>query len=119
MGIGIDAHHATEFDRMLDGTFGIGFAVAHRAAEEGALVLVASSSEAKVAQAKERLAKSAGATVNLSSEESIKSFFDRVEAFDHLVYTAGETPQPTPASNLKTSPAAVEVTEEGRKCNSK
>jgi NAD(P)-dependent dehydrogenase (short-subunit alcohol dehydrogenase family) len=76
---------------IIGGTSGIGLAVAEMAAEEKATVLVASSSQEKVDRAKRRLPASAqGGTVDLTSEESIKSFFSKVGEFDHLVYTAGE-----------------------------
>ena len=53
---------------LLGGTPGIGLAVAHKAAEEGAVVLVAPSSQSRVDRAKERLPKSAErATVDLTS----------------------------------------------------
>jgi NAD(P)-dependent dehydrogenase (short-subunit alcohol dehydrogenase family) len=76
---------------ILGGTSGIGLAVARMAANEGAVVVVASSSKDKVSRTKSLLPPSAeGGTVDLTSEQSIKEFFDKIGEFDHLVYTAGE-----------------------------
>jgi NAD(P)-dependent dehydrogenase (short-subunit alcohol dehydrogenase family) len=76
---------------ILGGTSGIGLAVARKASGEGASVVVASSSRTKVDRATQQLPGSAeGLTIDLTQEESIKSFFAEVRAFDHLVYTAGE-----------------------------
>jgi NAD(P)-dependent dehydrogenase (short-subunit alcohol dehydrogenase family) len=76
---------------ILGGTSGIGLAVAHKAADQGAAVVVASSNEDNVNRAKKLLPDTAeGVTLDLTSEESIKSFFGRIGKFDHLVYTAGE-----------------------------
>jgi NAD(P)-dependent dehydrogenase (short-subunit alcohol dehydrogenase family) len=77
---------------IIGGTSGIGFATAKAAAREGATVIVASSSQARVDRAREALPGSAeGYIVDLRSEESIKSLFERVGDYDHLVYTAGES----------------------------
>jgi NAD(P)-dependent dehydrogenase (short-subunit alcohol dehydrogenase family) len=76
---------------VLGGTSGIGLAVAQKAASAGAAVVIASSSQVKVDRARRQLSGSAeGLTVDLTQEDSIKSFFAKVGAFDHLVYTAGE-----------------------------
>jgi NAD(P)-dependent dehydrogenase (short-subunit alcohol dehydrogenase family) len=79
---------------LLGGTSGFGFATAERAALEGAQVVIASSRMERVKRALERLPDSAeGHTVELTKEEEVKAFFDRVGPFDHLVFTAGETLQ--------------------------
>ena len=76
---------------ILGGTSGIGLAVAKMAANEGAVIVVASSSQDKVSRTKSLLPPSAeGGTLDLTSERSIKEFFDKIGEFDHLVYTAGE-----------------------------
>jgi NAD(P)-dependent dehydrogenase (short-subunit alcohol dehydrogenase family) len=76
---------------VLGGTSGIGLAVARKAAGEGASIVIASSSEAKVDRALQQLSGSiAGLTIDLTQEDSIRSFFAELGAFDHLVYTAGE-----------------------------
>jgi NAD(P)-dependent dehydrogenase (short-subunit alcohol dehydrogenase family) len=76
---------------VLGGTSGIGLAVAQKAVSAGAAVVIASSSQVKIDRAQRQLSGSAeGLTVDLTQEDSIKSFFAKVGAFDHLVYTAGE-----------------------------
>ncbi|MFM0351653.1 SDR family oxidoreductase [Paraburkholderia sp. RL17-347-BIC-D] len=76
---------------ILGGSSGLGFATAKAAADEGALVVIASSSQAKIAKAKENLPSSAeGHVINLLDEASIKAFFGKIGAYDHLVYTAGD-----------------------------
>jgi len=76
---------------VIGGTSGIGFAVAELAQQQGAEVVVVSSSAAKVDKAKSRLqGKATGHAVDLSKEEAIKTLFDQIGAFDHLVYTAGD-----------------------------
>jgi NAD(P)-dependent dehydrogenase (short-subunit alcohol dehydrogenase family) len=76
---------------IIGGTSGIGFATAKAAADEGALVVIASSNEAKIAKAKEKLPSGVeGYVINLLDEGSIKAFFEKIGAYDHLVYTAGD-----------------------------
>jgi NAD(P)-dependent dehydrogenase (short-subunit alcohol dehydrogenase family) len=77
---------------ILGGSSGIGLAIAQAAAEEGAAVVIASSREARVAQALARLPAGAeGHVVDLADEAAVKSFFARLGPFDHLVFTAGES----------------------------
>jgi NAD(P)-dependent dehydrogenase (short-subunit alcohol dehydrogenase family) len=79
---------------ILGGTSGLGFATAEAAAHEGAAVVIASSNRAKVDSAIARLPDgSEGYVVDLSSEEGVRVFFDRIGEFDHLVFTAGEALQ--------------------------
>src|SRR6201985_1257585 len=60
---------------VLGGTSGIGLAVARKAAGEGASIVIASSSQAKVDRALQQLSGSiAGLTIDLTQEDSIKSF---------------------------------------------
>lgn len=76
---------------VLGGSAGIGLATAKAAAGEGAKVIIASSNQQRVDKALEQLpADSLGFAVDLSNEENIKNFFDKIGRFDHLVYTAGE-----------------------------
>ena len=76
---------------ILGGTSGIGFATAQLAAREGAAVVIASSNAARVEAALARLPRgSEGRCVDLGSEPSISAFFERLGAFDHLAFTAGE-----------------------------
>jgi NAD(P)-dependent dehydrogenase (short-subunit alcohol dehydrogenase family) len=93
---------------VLGGTSGIGLAVAEAAAAEGAHVVVASSSAARVAEALASLPAGAeGRALDLGDEKAVASFFAATGAFDHLVYTAGEA--------LKLAPLADTDTEEGRR----
>ena len=79
---------------VLGGTSGIGLAVAKAAAAQGASVVVASSRKTSVDRALGALPPtSEGHVVDLAAEDAIKVFFDRVGAFDHLVFTAGENMQ--------------------------
>jgi NAD(P)-dependent dehydrogenase (short-subunit alcohol dehydrogenase family) len=77
---------------LLGGTSGIGFATAEMAAREGAAIIVASSRRESVDRAVSRLPEGTeGDALDLSNEEQVQAFFDRIGAFDHLVFTAGET----------------------------
>jgi NAD(P)-dependent dehydrogenase (short-subunit alcohol dehydrogenase family) len=74
------------------GTSGIGFAVAEAAANLGAEVIIASSKPERVAHALERLPQGThGEPVDFTDGAQAQAFFARVGAFDHLVYTAGES----------------------------
>ncbi|MFC8968549.1 SDR family oxidoreductase [Streptomyces sp. NPDC057094] len=77
---------------VIGGTAGIGFAVAEAAAREGAEVVVASRRRESVEAALKRLPAGAeGEVLDATDEEAVREFFGRVGAFDHLVYTAGES----------------------------
>ena len=79
---------------ILGGTSGIGLATAKAAQRECAVVAVASSRQERVDTALASLDKGAeGHVVDLSDEAQVRKFFEHVGAFDHLVYTAGETLQ--------------------------
>jgi NAD(P)-dependent dehydrogenase (short-subunit alcohol dehydrogenase family) len=74
------------------GTSGIGLAVAQAAARAGAEVTIASSNLRRVQDAVELLPKGTrGEAVDFTDEARVGAFFERVGAFDHLVYTAGES----------------------------
>jgi NAD(P)-dependent dehydrogenase (short-subunit alcohol dehydrogenase family) len=77
---------------VLGGTSGIGFATAQAAQRKGAVVAVASSRQERVDRALASLDRGAeGHVVDLSDEAQVRRFFEHFGAFDHLVYTAGET----------------------------
>lgn len=79
---------------VLGGTSGIGLAVAQAAAKDGATVTVASSRKDSVDRALKALpAGSEGYALNLTDEAQVKSLFERIGDFDHLVFTAGESLQ--------------------------
>lgn len=77
---------------ILGGSSGLGLATAIALAEEGANVIIVSSNQSRIDEALTKLPKNAtGYSVDLSKEESIKSFFGQIDNYDHLVYTAGES----------------------------
>jgi NAD(P)-dependent dehydrogenase (short-subunit alcohol dehydrogenase family) len=58
------------------------------------VVIVASSRKERVDGAAARLPEGAeGHVLDLTSEEQVRTFFDRVGELDNLVFTAGETLQ--------------------------
>jgi len=76
---------------VLGGSSGIGLATAKAAATEGATIIIVSGNQQRIDKALAELpAGSKGYATDLSKEENIKSFFDGIGHFDHLVYTAGE-----------------------------
>jgi NAD(P)-dependent dehydrogenase (short-subunit alcohol dehydrogenase family) len=102
---------------VIGGTSGIGFAVASALIEEGATVIVSSSSATKVDQSVARLndastqynadpARVSGAALDLTgpeAEASIAAFFAKIGTLDHVVFTAGSF---TPAIPLAETTAA-------------
>lgn len=76
---------------ILGGSSGLGFATAKAAANEGARVVVVSSTQKRIDEALKQLpGTNEGYAVDLSKEQNIKDFFDNIGTFDHLLYTAGE-----------------------------
>jgi NAD(P)-dependent dehydrogenase (short-subunit alcohol dehydrogenase family) len=75
---------------VIGGTSGIGLAVAHAAMADGASVVVGSSSSDKLAAVAARLPGAHAHPIDVKDEASIATFFDRVGAFDHLAFTAGD-----------------------------
>jgi NAD(P)-dependent dehydrogenase (short-subunit alcohol dehydrogenase family) len=79
---------------VLGGTSGIGLSVAEAAAREGARPVVVSRDPGRVEAALARLPAGAeGIAADLREEGAVKGLFERIGAFDHLVFTAGETLQ--------------------------
>jgi len=76
---------------VLGGSSGIGFGVAKAAAKEGAKVVVGSSQKKRVDEAVSMLPGAEGHVVDLSQASAIEALFGKLGAFDHLVYTAGES----------------------------
>jgi NAD(P)-dependent dehydrogenase (short-subunit alcohol dehydrogenase family) len=76
---------------VLGGTAGIGLAIARGAAAQGATVVIASSNRARVDAAVKSVPRAEGHVVDLRDEAAIASVFERIGAFDHLVYTAGDS----------------------------
>ena len=77
---------------VVGGSSGIGFEVARQAAAQGASVVIASSSVERVQKAVESIGGEAqGQALNVSDEQSVATFFSKLGAFDHLVFTAGDS----------------------------
>ena len=86
---------------LLGGTSGFGLATAKAAAEEGANIVVVSSSQQRVDNALSQLPEgSEGYTANLANEQQVENLFKQIGEFDHLVFTAGETLQLKELSNV-------------------
>jgi len=79
---------------IIGGSSGIGFAVAEDAASQGADVVIVSSREERIQEAIRSIGgKAQGQAVDVSDEKAVESFFTKLGAFDHLVYTAGDSLQ--------------------------
>lgn len=93
---------------VIGGTSGIGLAVAQAALAQGASVVVGSSSAAKVRAAQEQLAGAESLAIDVKDEASVVAFFERVDALDHLVFTAGDWAMAGagPITNLDVAAAA-------------
>ena len=77
---------------VLGGSSGIGLEVAKQAASQGASVVIASSSAERVQKAVESIgAEAQGQAIDLSDERAVATFFSKLGAFDHLVFTAGDS----------------------------
>src|SRR5712671_771793 len=77
---------------VVGGSSGIGLAVAEQAASQGAKVVIASSNAERVEKAIQSLGRNAqGHTVDLSDEQAVETLFAKLGAFDHLVFTAGDS----------------------------
>ena len=77
---------------ILGGSSGIGLAVAGQAVSHGARIVIASSNAERVQKAVEPFGGNAqGHALDLSDEQAIESLFTKLGAFDHLVFTAGDT----------------------------
>src|ERR1700754_3124530 len=80
---------------VVGGSSGMGLATARAAADEGAVVTIASSSRERVDAALAELpAGCAGAVLDVRDESSITALFERVSELDHLVFTAGDAFMP-------------------------
>jgi NAD(P)-dependent dehydrogenase (short-subunit alcohol dehydrogenase family) len=82
---------------ILGGTSGIGLATAKAAEREGAAVVIASSRRERLDRALAMLRSGAeGELVDVADEAQVRALFERIGAFDHLVFTAGESLQLEP-----------------------
>ncbi|MDF9762168.1 NAD(P)-dependent dehydrogenase (short-subunit alcohol dehydrogenase family) [Peribacillus simplex] len=77
---------------IIGGSSGIGFESAKQVIAQGAEVIIASRSEDKLQNAKEKLGDRATALIlDTTQEQQVQSFFEKVGQFDHLVVSAAET----------------------------
>ncbi len=77
---------------LLGGTSGIGLAVAEAAKTEGSDVVVVSSQQRRVEAALTLLGEGAeGHVADLSDETAVEALFGKLEPYDHLIYTAGDS----------------------------
>lgn len=76
---------------VIGGSSGVGLAVAQVAVAEGARVVIGSSQATNVAAAVASLGpQTSGHAVDVTDEASVAAFFDGIDPFDHLVFTAGD-----------------------------
>jgi NAD(P)-dependent dehydrogenase (short-subunit alcohol dehydrogenase family) len=97
---------------VLGGSSGIGLAVAGQAASQGAQIVIASSKAERVQKAVDVLGGSTqGHTLDVSDENAVETLFKRLGAFDHLVFTAGDSLylQSLATTDLKRARAAFEL----------
>ena len=79
---------------IVGGSSGIGLAVAEQAAEQGAEVVIVSSNAERVQKAIQSIGGDVrGEAIDVSDEKAIAGFFTKLGAFDHLVFTAGDSLQ--------------------------
>src|SRR2546427_5683512 len=79
---------------IVGGSSGIGLAVAEKVALQGADVVIVSSNAERVQEAIRSIGgKARGQAVDVSDEKAVESFFTNLGAFDHLVFTAGDSLQ--------------------------
>lgn len=82
---------------ILGGSSGIGLATAQAAAREGARIVIASSNRARIDEALATLpAGTEGHALDFTDEAAVAKLFAGLGAFDHLVFTAGESLQLAP-----------------------
>ncbi len=89
-----DAGLANQRVVILGGSSGIGLAVAQLVVAQGANAVIASSNAQRVRQVVTDLGEKAeGYALDVSDEPAVQSFFPKLGAFDHLVFTAGDSLQ--------------------------
>jgi NAD(P)-dependent dehydrogenase (short-subunit alcohol dehydrogenase family) len=75
---------------VVGGSSGVGFAVAHMAAEAGAKVIIATSNAQRVNAAVDQLPGAQGVVLDVRDGPDIARAAQAIGAVDHLVYTAGD-----------------------------
>jgi NAD(P)-dependent dehydrogenase (short-subunit alcohol dehydrogenase family) len=97
---------------IIGGSSGMGLATARAAAQEGARVTIASSSEQRIEAAlSERPGECTGEVVDVRNEAAVAALFQRIGELDHVVFTAGDafTPQPLADLGLADARAVLDV----------
>jgi NAD(P)-dependent dehydrogenase (short-subunit alcohol dehydrogenase family) len=97
---------------IVGGSSGIGLAVAELAASQGAKIVIASSNAERVQKAVESVGGEVkGQAVDVSDERAVETFFAKLGAFDHLVFTAGDSLHlyNLPTTDLKQARRAFEL----------
>jgi len=97
---------------IIGGSSGIGLALAQAAAEQGAEVVIASSSSRRLHDALAQLPQSSsGQVVDVRREAELAAFFERLARFDHLAITAGDAlaPQTIRSVDLDDARRALDV----------
>jgi NAD(P)-dependent dehydrogenase (short-subunit alcohol dehydrogenase family) len=80
---------------IIGGSSGIGFAVAQAAADAGAEVIIGSSSKAKLQGALGAVTEQVEAwQIDVTNEESVREFFDKLGEVDHVAVTIGASYSP-------------------------
>jgi NAD(P)-dependent dehydrogenase (short-subunit alcohol dehydrogenase family) len=87
-----------DFDKkrvvIVGGSSGIGLAVAEKAALQGAEIVIVSSNAERVHAATKSIGGDIrGEAVDVYDEKAVERFFTKIGAFDHLVFTAGDSLQ--------------------------
>ncbi len=91
---------------VIGGSSGMGLATARAAALDGAEVTIASSRQARVDAALGELPDGCvGTALDVRDETQVAALFERVDEFDHLVFTAGDAFTPRPLADLSLSDA--------------
>jgi len=76
------------------GSSGIGLAVAEKVALQGAKVVIVSSNAERVQEGIKSIGgETQGQAVDVSDEKAVEKLFTKIGAFDHLVFTAGDSLQ--------------------------
>jgi NAD(P)-dependent dehydrogenase (short-subunit alcohol dehydrogenase family) len=79
---------------IVGGSSGIGLAVAEKVALQGAEVVIVSSNAERVQEAIKSIGgETRGQAVDVSDEKAVERLFTELGAFDHLVFTAGDSLQ--------------------------
>lgn len=76
---------------LFGGSSGIGLATAKAVSSKGGQTVIVSSNQQRLDKALKELPGDAIAyAVDVTKEEDVRSFFDEIGSFDHLIFTAGE-----------------------------